>query len=199
MENTTHEGAPNGEGQNQEQQSVSIEEFNKLKASNERLLRESKEYKAKYSNTLTEAEEKERALAEKSKDNEKLLMLERRRLAELQNKLKSLSEATRVANIKATLAKVAPDAVDIDDLMMQPKFENLLKSGIDEETNTLSEDIAKVYVAEVFKAKPYLKKNGQRSATVNGVPGKSGFTVGEEDLAKKSNSDLVAMMFQGLT
>ncbi len=195
----TGEGQPNsGEGDGASIQELQ-EQMAALKASNERLLQESKNWKQKYQSIGSEAEERERLEAEKAKDFKKQAEIERKRAADLQAKLKQRDESVLQANIKAAVAKAAPDAVDLDDLLNQPKFSHILKSGVDEESLSLSDETAKLYVAEVFKAKPHLKKASKSAATMNRAPnGRMSFDEGAPDLSKKTDAELVGIIIPGL-
>lgn len=90
--------------------------------------------------------------------------------------------------MRATLAKFANDVYDIDDLINQPAFFPLLKSGIDEDTLELSEDVAKDYVKKVLEVKPWMKKTTNQVTAVTARPG---FTEQKaKDVSSMTNKEL---------
>lgn len=187
------EGSQN-EGEGQESVESLREQLAAERASKARILKESQEWKAKAKGTASSTEERERERLEREKDYDGLLKAERNKAKALANENSQLRKSTLSSNIRATISKLAPDAVDLDDLLNQPKFSHLLKGGIDEDNLTLDEDAAKAYVSEVFKAKPHLRKATTSPRVVTRTPGGRTFDTGEAgDLSKKSNADLVRL------
>jgi hypothetical protein len=204
MSQNAHEGAQSttGEGQTNSGESTgaSIQELQDqmaaLKASNDRLLKESKDWKTKAQSYGSQAEELERAEAEKSKNHQKLVEIERKRVAELQAKLKSRDESTLQANLKAAVLKAAPDVIDVEDVMNQPKYLPLLQAGVDMDSLSVTDEAVKHFVSTLQKDKAHLFKKGKAPATFTKVP--NGRTTGmqfesSEDMKDKSNQELVAI------
>lgn len=202
MSQNAHEGAQSNTGEGQtnsgESTGASIQELQEkmaaLQASNERLLKESKDWKAKYQSIGSEAEERERAEAEKAKNHQKLVEIERKRVAELQAKLKARDESTLQANLKAAVLKAAPDVIDVEDVMNQPKYLPLLQSGVDMDSLTVTEEAVKSFVSTLSKDKPHLFKKGKAPSTFTKVPnGRAMSFEHSEDVKDKSNEELTAI------
>jgi len=198
-----------GEGQqNSGEGSVSIEELQAqlaaLKATNERVLKEAKEAKAQ-KRTLQEQLEKiqlgedgERQPEPKpSASKDKQLDFYKKQAESYKAQLEATRKTTLKAQIKAQVARFAPDAVDLDDLLNQPKFSHLLEGGVDEESLSLSEDAAKAYVAEVYKAKPWMKKAGNQVGVVN-KPSRSGAqNLNGKGVKEMANDELFKLAISG--
>lgn len=154
-----------GEGQkpNDEGQKVDVNEIQKrleqLESSYSRVLEESKSHKAKAQEYKAKLDETEKKSVEASGDIAKQLEYERKQREEAEGKIKSLSNKTLDQNIRSTVGKFARDVHDLDDLLNQPQFSHILKSGIDKEKLSVDENAAKDFVNKVLEAKPWLKKN----------------------------------------
>lgn len=151
MENHEGEKTP-VEGQ---EQSVNVEslvnELEKLKQTNERLLSESKENKTKYRALRDEVEQKQHKRLEEDEKWKELLDISKNENHQLKEQLNSLKTNTLKKAVQFEVAKYAKDAYDINDIIsnlpsdkVKIDDENLSVSGIDEAVSLLKE------------AKPYL-------------------------------------------
>jgi hypothetical protein len=143
----------------------------RLAATNARLLRESQEYKAKYKTLAQEIEEMKSKEAEKSGDLSAQLELERKKaqqaLAELgKTKKKVIGQA-----VKEKIARYAGDIYSLDDLVAGPELKDYLKEGLDEDNLDFNDEVAKRYIEEVKKKKPYLWKSVGSIAANTSRPG----------------------------
>jgi len=138
-----------------------------------RLLEESKLNKKKAQELKQQNEEllkfKQSKLEEEGKFRE-LLESERGDKEKLQGEMKALRDKVLKSNIVSTITKYAQDVNDIEDLINQPKFAEILKGGLDLESLTLSDDAAQDYVKKVTEAKPWLKKPTTQAGFVGGKP-----------------------------
>jgi hypothetical protein len=150
-----------------------------LKSTNDRLLEESKKTKEKFKLANDKLSIAEKEKLEKEGNYKELL-------EQTKNENKGLKQKMLLSNIQSTIAKYAKDAVDLEDVINQPKFKHILESGIDSENLSFDEEVAKLYVSEVYKAKPYLKK-GQVANVVTDKP-----QYKSEDKANKDYSSLNA-------
>lgn len=171
----TGEGQASGEGQ---QSQVTLEELKKqvetLQQTNARLLDESKKYKSKSKESMTELERIQQEILEKEGDAQKLLEAERKKAAQLAEDNKKIKAKTMKANMMATLSRYATDVYDLDDLVNQPKYFEILQKGLNEDTLELEEEAAKTYIKTVLEAKPWLKKATQVPGAITSRPGAVG-------------------------
>lgn len=152
------DNANGGEGNQNVDPTRLQERIAQLESSYNRVLNESKDYKTKFSEARSRLEEYESETVNKSGDLQKKLEL-------LEKKAKLLEEENRAKanklldqNIKSTISKFAKDAHSIDDIINDKEIRELIQSGIDRDSFSLSEDVAKEAVAKAFEKKPYLKK-----------------------------------------
>lgn len=148
-----------------------LKRLEQLEATNKRLLEESKKYKEKAKNYESEVERATEESISKEKDLSKVLEAERKRIEKLSSENKSMKQKTLQANIFNTVAKYASDVNDIEDLLNQPKYGEILKRGIDTDSLSLDEEVAKEYVETVLKAKPYLRKQPEATTVMTKKPG----------------------------
>jgi hypothetical protein len=156
---------------------------------NQRLLRESQEYKNKLKEERAKNAELEhfRKLKLEEEGNFKsLLESEKARADRLESEAKDLRQKTLKGNIVSTISRFASDAVDLDDLLNQPKFKSIIEEGIDEDSLSLSEEKAQEYIKKVYEAKPHLRKQSTPITTHKG--GKPGFV--EKEAKEKTYSEM---------
>ena len=197
----TNEGSANsGEG------SVSVEalqeQLNALRQTNERLLKESKTSKEKYK----QAEEKlsqfelhadgERTEAAKPSPI-KQADFWKKETEKLKSELERTKKTTLKAQIRSKIAQYAPDAIDLDDVLNQPKFVSILEGGIDEDSLSLADDSAKAYVAELRKAKSNLFKAGSNVGVVNKTPRNTAQNLNGKGFKDLSNEQLMELALMG--
>lgn len=168
-----HEGEQSGEGQQNVNVSELMERLKQLESTNARLLDENKKHKSRSRDAMTELEKIQSTTLEKEGDLQKILEAEKRKAEELADRFTSLKAKTIKANMRATVAKFASDVHDIDDLLNQPKYFDLLRTGIDEDSLEVNEEVAKDYVKKVTEAKPWLRKSVQAVGAVTTRPGYS--------------------------
>jgi hypothetical protein len=146
------------------------EQLEALKATNARLLDESRQAKEKYKNANSLIEQTERERLEKEGNFQGLLEQERKRAEKLEIENKGVKQKVLKSNIQATLAKYAGEVHNLDDIFNQPSFSHILNKGINAEELTLSEDVAKEYLNAIFIEKPYLKKATQNTSVITNKP-----------------------------
>lgn len=163
----------------------------KAESVNERLLRESKEYKAKMQQALRELETLKKAKAEEQGDFKKLY-------EQAASELTETKKAIKRNTIKSKVQEVAlrSGCVDVD---------GLLKLG-NPELLQYDEDNAEVFGVELFideakRSKPYLFSQ-QKPASVNPVtPGgvTKVKTLTKDELVGLNQKDLLVSITEGLT
>jgi hypothetical protein len=173
--------ASSGEGQQGDKvnQTADIDQrLKELEASNQRLLSESKQWKEKYQTAAQQREAEERAKLEKEGDLKSVLQ---RVEQEKDQALKELSQTRGKVlreNIRTTLLKIAPDVYDVDDLVNQPQFKDILESGVDKDKLELSTEQAKVFAQKVKESKPHLFKPTNGMGVNTDRPGSGAGTSG---------------------
>lgn len=122
------EGNPGTDGEGQ----ISLEDFNalkesvtQLKSTNERLLDESKTWKEKYSGLRSEVDSKEKeGLVNEGKTDELLTRAEQEK-EEIAAKLRETRERALLKDLRFEVAKLAPDAHDLEDIVNSLDMEKL--------------------------------------------------------------------------
>lgn len=171
-------------------------QLEQLKQTNARLLEESKKYKEKARNYEHEFEKVSEETLGKEKDLAKVLEAERKKLDRLAKENKDMKQKTLQSNIFQTVAKYAIDVIDIDDLLNQPKYGEILKRGIDADSLTLDEETAKEYVETVLKAKPHLKKQPEATTMLTKKPGYDSKSGGIKPLDQMSGKEIEETLFR---
>lgn len=128
-------------------------QLEQLKSTNERLLRESKEAKSKYKSVLTEAEERKVAELKAKEDYKALYEQTSQEKSMFQKQLEDLKNQTTFNSIKFQVAKMCPDAHDVDDVLNKIKITSAM---INPETGEV--DGIKSQIDEVRKKYVYLFK-----------------------------------------
>ena len=146
-------------------------EIKRLKATNDRLLEESKKHKEKYQQVAAEFEKINEETVGKEKDINKILEAERKKAERIANENKKLKAETLNSRIRSSISKFADDVIDLDDLLNQPKFGDILKKGIDVDELSVDDDVMKEYVETVLKAKPHLRKQPEATTMLTKKPG----------------------------
>lgn len=152
MENSTNV-EPKGEGSANTDINAVMEELKALKASNERLLTESKDWKAKYQSVSTEKSSIEKAKLEKEGNFQALLEQEKTERLNLEKKLKEREKSLLKTQARSLLAEVAKDAHDISDLL---RLEDVGLIEYDEENLTVKKDSVEKFYATVKTKKPWM-------------------------------------------
>lgn len=142
-----------------------MEEVGRLKQTNERILSESKDWKAKYQGIRGEVEQKEKHELESKEQWKELLEKERNEKFEIQDQLKGMRKKILGKSLKFELAKNAADAEDID-LLAQALPESMVE--INEENLTIGG--IKDAVDHLRKEKPFLFKKQSAPKMVNERP-----------------------------
>lgn len=136
-----------------------------LEASKNRILEESKEWKAKAQNLKAEREATERESLEKSGEIEKLLELERNRVHELTQSQNQMQKAALKKELSYQAARFAGDAYDVDDVIKSLPAELI---SLDKEN--LSVQGVRDAVTKLRETKPYLFKKNPNSGMADGRP-----------------------------
>jgi len=185
------EGQPNVEGQNQTDIN---ERLAQLEQTNKRLLDESKKWKERYQQTAEVIESKETEIISKEKDINKRLEMEQKAREKAAKEAAELKYQLLQQNIQNTVSKYAKDVNDIEDLLNQPRYAEILKRGIDKESLSLDEEVAKEYVETVLKSKPYLRKAPDATTVMTSKPSyKQG---GAINLDAMTDKEIEQMLFE---
>jgi len=142
------------------------EELDRIKATNERLLSESKDYKNKYSSLKSSVENETKKKLEDEKDWKSLLDKERDSNSQLNENLMKMKKQTLRKALDFEVAKYAKDAFDIEDVIasldkdsVKIDEENLSIIGVEEAVNALR------------AKKNYLFNSNKKPAMVDDRPG----------------------------
>lgn len=167
-----------------------------LEATNKRLLEESKKYKEKAKAYESEVEKATEESLSKEKDLSKVLEAERKRLEKLAKENKEMKQKTLQSNIFQTISRYASDVNDIEDLLNQPKYGEILKRGIDADSLSLDDEVAKEYVETVLKAKPYLRKQPEATTMMTKKPSYDPKSGGVKSLDQMSAKEIEETLFK---
>lgn len=184
MSEGSNNGKPNGQTENQENLDPE-----KLKATNERLLKESQEYKRKYQAALQEKEELEAKKLADSGDKDAMLAAEKKKAEKALEELRNAQKKVINHTVKEKITKYAGDVYNVEELMIRPKLKEFLKEGLDKDNLDFSDDVAKRYVEETKKEAPYLWKTAMGMGVNTHRAGSSGTTTGV-DTSKMSAAEL---------
>lgn len=141
-----------------------------LQSTNNRLLDENKKYKERAKRVESEYEKVVEETTGKEKDVNKIIEAERKKADKIAAENKRLKTETLNSRIRAVVGKYASDVNDLDDLLNQPKYGEILKRGIDVEELSVDEDAAKEFVETVLKEKPYLRKQPEATTMMTRKP-----------------------------
>lgn len=130
-----------------------VEELESIKASKDRILQESKDYKAKYKELAAEKEEREKIELEKKGEYEKLLKKERESRIERERQLEDMRVKTVESNTRIMVQDLARNAYDIDDVL---SVGNPSLLELEEETLRPTAQSVEEFVNDVRKRKPHL-------------------------------------------
>jgi hypothetical protein len=146
------------------------EQLKNAQATNARLLEESKKHKERARLSDSELERLSEETNGKEKDVNKIIDAANKKAEKIANENKKLRSETLNSRIRSVISKYAEGVIDLDDLLNQPKYGDILKKGIDVDELTVDEDIAKSYVEAVLKDKPYLKKQSDATTLLTKRP-----------------------------
>jgi hypothetical protein len=197
---TTENANANGQTTvNAENQGDLKSQLARLEQTNQRLLKESQEHKLKAQKVLEEREQFEQDRLKKEGDLDGYA----KRIAEENNKLKSELSGIRSkvlkANIKTKVSKFAGEVHDLDDLLNQSQFKDILQRGINQDDLDVDEAAAQEYVQAVLKNKPWLRKpvGGMGvNTTKPGMNSAASVTGGPKNLSEMSTKDLIELAKQ---
>lgn len=144
------------------------QDYSSAAKSKERLLEESKNYKSKYQEYKSRAEQLEKERLEKEGTLEEKLAHERKRMQEVMQQMNSLKEKTVMTNFRSTLQDIAKDVRDLDDVINRPELANALE--IDDETLQVSKEPIEAVINKLREDKPYLFQSNQVAKEVKGTP-----------------------------
>ncbi len=125
---------------------------------NQRLLKESQEYKEKYKRALAEKEELEAKKLAESGDIQAQLEAEKKQKAAALAELNKTKKKVISQVVKDKIAKFAGDVYNLDDLLGRPELKEYLKEGLDEDNLDFADDSSKRFVEAAKKSAPYLWK-----------------------------------------
>ncbi len=163
-----------------EPEQVTMEEFLKLKSTNERLLKESqdnkdsaKKFRDLYSTVKTEADLKEKKRIDENGTLEEKYSLLSKDYETLKNE-NSITKSKSVRNaIRAKIANVAPDAIDVDDILRSLPSDSI---DVEEDGDDYAVHGVMEGVRKVKEAKPhYFRKSGLPNSVNNDPNSKPNF------------------------
>jgi len=173
------------------------EQLKAAQASNARLLEESKKNKEKFRLSESELERLSEETNSKEKDVNKIIETERKKAEKIANENKKLRSETLNSRIRSSLSKYASDVIDVEDLLNQPKYGDILKSGIDIDELTVNDEVMKSYVETVLKDKPYLRKQSDATTMMTKKPGfqfEKGKTL--DDMSSKELQEMAIKLYE---
>jgi vacuolar-type H+-ATPase subunit I/STV1 len=156
-----HEGDSSNVGEPQGGSEDLQAEIQKLRDTNQRLLKDSKEYKSKAKFASEKLSEFEQSQLEKEGNFEKLLERSRSENNDLISEVKNLREKTIDKELRARVAELAPDAHSIDMVLAVKDHRDLLK--VDQES--LSVSGVDDYLEAIRENNSYLFKGKKPEAT----------------------------------
>lgn len=169
MENSTNV-EQSSEGSKSVDINVVMKELESLKASNERLLSESKDWKAKYQGISGKISEVEKSKLEKEGNFQQLLEQERKEKSDLTAKLKDREKSYLKAQARSLLAELAKDAHDVGDLL---KLDEVSTIEYDEENLTVLKDSVQKFVSGIREKKPWMFGEKKIPSQADGKPSTS--------------------------
>ena len=144
-----------------------IAENQALKASKNRILNESKDYKAKAQELDSMLKIKETAELEKQGEYEKLLQQERLDKQGLLEQIGQTKKRLLRSSIKEAVSKKAKDAVDVELLLRLPEADGIL---YDEDTLEVDEESIDKVISSVRASRDYLFTKGKIATQATGNP-----------------------------
>ncbi|MEB3120572.1 MAG: hypothetical protein VKL41_05050, partial [Snowella sp.] len=88
------------------------------------------------------------------------------------------------------VAKFSDQIVSVDDVLNQPKYADILNTGIDRENLTVNDDYVKQYVDAVLQEKPFLKKQVQQVGVVAKKPSSFDPSAGQKSVKDMKPDEL---------
>jgi len=166
---------------------VPIEEFEKLKAINERVINERKADKAMYSKRLSEFEQKERDALESQNDYKSLYEKLQEKNSELSGELTSTRMTAFEKNLALEVSNLAKDAHSTDAVMRSLSID---KTNMDLQSGTLTDLTAQL--DGLREHEPFLFKVPQASQTTT----RPRYSPSENSDDVKSASDMTSQEIQ---
>jgi hypothetical protein len=174
---------------NEEKPTVDVDAVMKrleqLESTNQRILDESKQWKSKYQGLKSDVEKNEAKKLEESENWKDLFEIEKNKSHELNEQIKHFKKETLKQKVHFEVAKHAPDAFDINDVISNLPRDILV---IDEDALTVKG--IEEAVSLVKEKKPYMfnnkKVHGQASSRPVGENSRSSY----DELSKKEKDDL---------
>jgi thiamine kinase-like enzyme len=152
MENTNAEVQEQQEVKEQQTETKEVDvnalmaRLEQLESTNQRILNESKEYKTKYRSLRENVEQKEQEQLEKSENWKELLDIEKNKSNQYAQEAKQLKSQMLKKHIDFEVARLAPNAFDIGDVinnlpkeMLSINEETMEVKGIEEAVNLIKE------------------------------------------------------------
>lgn len=150
----SHEDVTEVEGQKPELNTEELlAQLEQLKSTNERLLKESKEAKSKWKSVMTEAEERKLAELKAKEDYKSLYEQTSQEKSNYQKQLEDLKSQTMYNSIKFQVARMCPDAHDVEDVINKVKISPTMvnpETGEVDGINSQIDEVRKKY-AYLFK------------------------------------------------
>ena len=169
-----------------------IARIEKLEATNNRLLTESKEYKTKYQKVRSEVESKERTELESKEEWKELLEKEREEKFRINEQLHSIKKNTLKSQLRFEIAKNAKDAYSIDDIARM-----IPMSDLEVDEDNLSVHGVTEAIEKLRKEKTYLFQNEKTAKMVTERPSafdNEPLSYGEELKKARNHMEIEAVM-----
>lgn len=167
MSEEVHNQEVNSEEQRQPEVDVSalMARMEKLEATNNRLLEESKAHKSKYVGLKNEVEEREKASLTENEQWKELLEIEKNKRSEYESQLRETKKSVLQKELNFKVASLAKDAYDVSDIISA-----LPKDMISIDEETLSIGGVEEALNVVRERKPYFFNTSKNSGMASSRP-----------------------------
>lgn len=162
-----------------------MKRLEQLESTNQRILDESKTWKSKYQGLKSDVEKSEAKKLEESENWKDLLEIEKNKSHELVEQLKHFKKETLKQKIHFEVAKHAPDAFDINDVISNLPRDIL---AIDEDALTVKG--IEEAVSLVKEKKPYMFNNKKVHTQASSRPVGENSRSSYDELSKKEKDEL---------
>ena len=188
------EGTPTPVAEGQAELNQLLERVNTLEASKERILEESKGFKAKFQEATGKLESITNKQLEDAGNFEQLLGDERKTSAQLRTDLASSKKNILMGNIRSALTTKAGNVYDVEDLLRSPEAKGI---SYDEDTMELDHESIDMVVATLREKKPYLFNGRKIASQAAGSPANGIDTAPQpKSMSKLSNEELDALILK---
>lgn len=188
------EGQTTSQAEQQVDVNQLLERVKTLEASKERILEESKGYKAKFQEATGKLEQINTKQLEEQGNYEQLLKQAREDNARLSGELETSRKNNLLSNIRTTVSNKAPNVRNLD-LLMRTDEAKLIQ--YDEETMEVDLNSVETFLATSKEKNPFLFEGKKIASQAAGTPANDGeSTIPAKPLKKLSDDELEAMILK---